>query len=159
MIGPLAKIIRTSNLFKNVLRYFGKVWHKSKLWLLWFDWLTALCIFTPLPCNASFLIIKYSCVSEEHNNVLFFFRRNFNKALCKSIFLVSLHSGPLPPQLTLFPLPTTCTVDDFQHLRFGNSQSPNKFTGKPKTQIKIYIYIAHHPPIYKVNGTAQYLPR
>ena len=38
----------------------------------------------------------------------------------------------VPLQLTLLPSPTTCGVDDFQCLRFGNSQSPNKFTGKPK---------------------------
>ena len=28
--------------------------------------------------------------------------------------------------------PGMCTVDNFQHLIFGNSQSPNKFTGKHK---------------------------
>ena len=27
-----------------------------------------------------------------------------------------------------------CAVDDFQRLRFGNSQSPDKLTGKPKTK-------------------------
>ena len=42
----------------------------------------------------------------------FFFRHNFSISLCKNIFLVSLHSRPLPlarspPQLTLFPSPTT----------------------------------------------------
>ena len=46
MIGPLAKIIRTSNSFKNVLRYFGKVWRKSNLCILWFDWFIALYSFT-----------------------------------------------------------------------------------------------------------------
>ena len=53
------------------------------------------------------------------------------------LFLVSLQSGtsPLvfkPPQLTLYPSPTTSAVDNFQNLGFDNSQSPDKFTGKPK---------------------------
>ena len=83
MIGLLAKIIRTSNSFKNVLRYFGKVWRKLNLCILWFDWLIALYIFTPLPRNASFLIVKHSCVREELSDVVFFFRHNFNRSLCK----------------------------------------------------------------------------
>ena len=94
----------------------------------------------------------------------FFFRHNCNKSLWENIFSVISHSctTPLvraPPQLPLFPSFTTCAVDDFQHLRFGNSQSPVKFTGKPKTQINIYIYIAHHLPINEVNGITQYLLR
>ena len=52
-------------------------------------------------------------------------------------FWVSLHSftrplGCAPPQLPLYPSPTTCIVDDLQRLRFSNSQSPDKFKGKPK---------------------------
>ena len=100
------------------------------------------------------------------NSVIFrfLFRHNCNKLMWKNVFLVSLHSctSPLvraPPQLPLYPSPTTYAVDNFQHLVFGNSQSPDKFTGKPKTQINIYIYITHHLTIYKVNGTSQYLPR
>ena len=67
----------------------------------------------------------------------FFFRQNCNKPLRKNIFLVILHSRPsylvrAPPQLTLSPLPTTCAVDNFQRLIFGNSQSPDKFTGNTK---------------------------
>ena len=50
-----------------------------------------------------------------------------------------------------------CAVYDIQHVIFGNSQSSDKFTGKPKIfshptssqeslkqQINVYIYIAHH---------------
>ena len=37
-----------------------------------------------------------------------------------------------------------CAVDYFQQLRFGNSQSPDKFTGKPYIKMNVYIYIAHH---------------
>ena len=67
----------------------------------------------------------------------FFFRRNCKKSPWNNIFLVSSHSctSPLvssPPQLPPPPSPTTCAVDDFQRLRFGDSQSPNKFTGNPK---------------------------
>ena len=93
--------------------------------------------FTPLPRNASVPIIKHSCVREELSDVVFFFRRNFNKSLCKNIFLVISHSRPLPlvgapPKLTLLPSPTTCAVENFQRLRFVNSQSLDKFTGNPK---------------------------
>ena len=72
MISPLAKIIRTSNLFQNVPIYFCKVWRMSKLCILWFDWLLSLYIFTPLPRNTSFLIVKHSCVREELSDVVFF---------------------------------------------------------------------------------------
>ena len=93
--------------------------------------------FTPLPCNTSFLIVKHSCFREELSGIVFFFRCNFNKSLCKNIFLVSLHSRPLPlvhapPQMILSPSPTTCTVDYLQPLIFGNSQSTDKFTGNPR---------------------------
>ena len=70
--------------------------------------------------------------------MLFFsFRRNFNKSLCKNIFLESSYLRPLPlicvpPQLKISPSPTTCAVDYFQCLIFINSHSPYKFTGKPK---------------------------
>ena len=37
-----------------------------------FDWLIALYIFTLLPRNASFLIVKNSCVREEVSDVVFF---------------------------------------------------------------------------------------
>ena len=144
MIGPLAKIIITSNSFKIVLRYFGKVWRKSNFFRLWFDWLIALYLFTQLPHNASFLIVKNSGVREEFSDVVFFFQRNFKKSVCKNIFLVSLHSRTFPlvrahPYLTISLSPTTCGVDNFQCLIFGNSRSPNKFTGKPK--------IVSHPTI------------
>ena len=137
MIGPLSKITRTSNYFKNVLIYFGKVWRKSNFCIWLFDWLISLYLLSLLTCNASFLTVKNSCVREEHSDVVFFFQRSFNKLICKKIFLVISHSRPLPlvrapTQLTLFPSPTTCAVENFQCLRFGNSQSTNKFTGNPK---------------------------
>ena len=61
------------------------------------------------------------------------------------------------------------TVDNFQHLIFGNSQSPNQFTGNPK--IVIHLTSVQDSPkhksrftftlstIYEVNGTARCLPR
>ena len=113
------------------------------MYIIKYDWLIALYLFTPLSRNTSFPIIKHSCVREELSDVVFFFRQNFNKSLCKNIFLVSLRlcTSPLvcaPPQLTLSlhlpPLqrPIICAVDNFQRLIFGNSQSPDNFTGKPK---------------------------
>ena len=104
MIGPLAQITRASNSFKIVLRYFGKVRRKSNVRIIRFDWLTVLNILTSLPHNASFLIVKQSCVREELSDV--------NKSLRKNICLVSLRlcTSPLvcaPPQLTLFSSPTT----------------------------------------------------
>ena len=103
-------------------------------------------------CNTSFLIVKKSCVREEVSDV--------NNSLCKNIFLVSsrLCTSPLvhaPPQLTLFTSPTTpstprhvCGIQ-FQTLEI--LQSPNKFAGKCKTQINIYVYI------YEVNDTATWV--
>ena len=80
---------------------------------------------------------KKSGIREELSDVQFFFRQNCNKSLWKNIFLVSFHlhtshlvSAPL--QLIFSPSPTTCEVDNFQPLIFGNGQSPEKFTGKPK---------------------------
>ena len=126
-----------------------------------YDWLIALYLFISLVCNAIFLIIKI-VVSGKNTVILrFIFRYNCNKSLWKKIFLVSLHSctSPLvcePSQLPLLTSPTTCEVDYFQRLIFGNSKSPDKFTGKPKTKINIFIHIAHHLPIYEVNGTSWY---
>ena len=69
MIGLLDQIFRALNSFKIVLRYFGKVWRKLNFCILWFDGLRALYIFTPLPCNASFLIVKEICVGEELSDI------------------------------------------------------------------------------------------
>ena len=86
MIGPLAKIISTSNSFKIVLIYFGKVWLKSNLCILLFYWLIYLFLFSPLPLNASFLIVKHSCVREELIDVVFFFRHNFKDHCAQTYF-------------------------------------------------------------------------
>ena len=40
--------------------------------ILWFDWLIALYLFIPLFRNASFLIVKHSCVREELTDVVLF---------------------------------------------------------------------------------------
>ena len=73
-----------------------------------------------------------------------------NKSLCKNIFLVSsrLRTSPFvraPPQLTLFTSPTTPSTP--RHTRGRQFptlyiwQSPEKFTGKSKTRINVYVYI------------------
>ena len=147
MIGSLSKIIRASNSFKTVLRYFSKVKRKSNVYIIRFDWLIDLYLFISLFRNASFLIVENSGVRKEVSDV--------NKSLCKNIFLVGLRlcTSPLvcaPPQLTLFTSPTTPSMP--RHVRgrqftmLAIWQSPEKFTGKRKTQINVYvyIYIAHH---------------
>ena len=73
--------------------------------------------------NASFLIVKNSCVKEELIDLSLFFRHNSNRSLCKNIFLVSSHSLPLPlvhapPQLTLFPSPTIFRLCPFPTIYF-----------------------------------------
>ena len=85
---------------------------------------------------------KKSGVREEVSDV--------KKSLCKNIFLVSsrLCTSPLvcaPPQLKIFPSPTTPSTP--RHVRGRKFptldiwQSPDKFTGKRKTQIIVYVYI------------------
>ena len=72
------------------------------------------------------------------------------KSLCKNIFFVSsrLCTSPLvhaPPQLTLLTLPTTPSTPWHMHSRQFSTleiwQSPDKFTGKRRTQIYVYVYI------------------
>ena len=64
--------------------------------------------------------------------------------------LVHLTFVCAPPQLTLFTSPITPStpwhVRGIQFRTLEILQSPNKFTGKCKTQINIYVYIyfAHH---------------
>ena len=117
------------------------------MYIIIFYWLIALYIFTPLVCNASFLIVKISGVREELSDV--------NKSLCKKIFLVSsqLCTSPLvcvPPQLTLFTSPTIPSTPRHVHSRQFPTleifQSPYRFIVKRKTKINIYvyIYIAHY---------------
>ena len=83
-----------------------------------FDWSIALYIFTLLPRNASFLIVKTVVSGKKSAMLWFFFRQNFNRSLCKNIFLVSSHSCPLPlvrapPHLTLSPSPNTLLLCPF----------------------------------------------
>ena len=85
---------------------------------------------------------KHSGVREEVSDV--------NKSLYKNILFVSsrLCTSPLvraPPQLTLFTSPTTPSTP--RHMRSRKFsmleiwQSPDKFTGKRRTQIYVYVYI------------------
>ena len=84
-----------------------------------------------------FLIIKKVASGKNSFIFCFFFRHNCNKSLCKNIILVSSHSctSPLvraPPQYKNLTSSTNYALDDSQRLRFVNSQSHKKFTGKPK---------------------------
>ena len=112
-----------------------------------YDWLIALYLFISLVRNTIFLIVKNSGLREEVSDI--------SKSLCKNIFLVSLRlcTSTLvyaPPQLTLFTSPTTPStprhVRGRQFPKLEIWQSPEKFTGKRKTQINVYvyIYISHH---------------
>ena len=85
---------------------------------------------------------KNSGVREEVSDV--------NKSLCKNILFVSsrLCISPLvraPPQLTLFTSPTTPSkprhVRGRQFSTLDIWQSPDKFTGKRRTKIYVYVYI------------------
>ena len=89
--------------------------------------------------NASFLIVKNSCVREELIDLTFFSRHNFNRSLCKNIFLVSSHSRYLPlvrahPQLTLPPSPTNFRLCPFL------STSPS--TEAPLERLTSWIILA-----------------
>ena len=75
MIGPLDQFVTASNSFKIVQRYFGKVSRKSNVRILRFNWLIGLYLFLSLVCNASFLIVKNSCVREELSDVVFFIQK------------------------------------------------------------------------------------
>ena len=86
--------------------------------------------------------LKNSGVREEFSGV--------NKQLCNNILLASsrLCTSPLvnaPPQLTLLTSPTTPSTPrhmrDRQFPTLEICQSPDKFTGKRKIQINIYVYI------------------
>ena len=121
----------------NFLRYFGKVLRKWNVCTIRYDWLIALHIFISLVRNTSFLIIKNSGVREELSDVVFFLQTQMQQiTLEEHIFgeftPVHLTFGSCTSPSALFPSPITCAVDYFQRLRFGNSQSPDKFTGKPK---------------------------
>ena len=105
--------------------------------IIQYYWLIALYLFISLFRKANCFIIINIDFREELNYPPFSLQTKLQKSLWKNIFLVILYSrtSPLvsaPPQLTCFPSPTTCALDDIQRLIFDNSQLPDKFTGKPK---------------------------
>ena len=147
MIGPLAEFVTASNSFKIVQSYFGKVYRKSNVCIIQFNWLIGIYLVLSLVRNASFLIVKSSCVRGRSQ-----WRQQIT---VQNIFLVSLRLciSPLvcaPTQLTLFTSPTTpSTPRHMRGIQFRTLeilQSPDKFTVKRKTQINIYVYIyfVHH---------------
>ena len=66
---------------QNILIYFGKVWRKSNVSIIQYDWLIALYIFISLVSNMSCLIIKSSGVREELSDLLFFFQTQLQKII------------------------------------------------------------------------------
>ena len=129
----------------------------------------ALYYFTPLPRNASFLIVNHSCVREELSDVVFFLLTKLQQTTVQEYLfgeftLAHLTFGFCTSPTDTFPLTyhpfnrrAMNTLDDFQRFIFGNIQSSENFTGKPKSvshptssqeilkqQINVYIYIVHH---------------
>ena len=136
----------------------------STIWLV-----NSTLYFFPLVRNASSLIIINSCVREELSDIMFFLQPQLQQITVGEHFFVQFKRAHLknicaPPQLTISPSPTTCAVDYLQRLIFGNSQSPENFTGNPKivNQPTSSQEIWKHKPtftftlcnIYKVNDTA-----
>ena len=108
MIGPLAKIVRASNLFKIVLRYFCKVRRKSIVCILKFDCFVALYLFISLICNADFIILKNSGVREELTDVVFFLETQLQQITVQEpVFcefaLTPLTFGPCTSPTDSFP--------------------------------------------------------
>ena len=123
MIAPLAKFVRASNFFKIVLRYFGKVRHKSNVCIILFDWLIALYLFILLPRNASFLIVKTvvsgknSLMSKNH-----YARTScwWVRACAPHLWFVQLPNWSFSLHLPPLQRPGMCAVDNFQRLIFGS---------------------------------------
>ena len=118
MIGPLEKFVRASKLSKIVLRYFGKVWRNSKVCIIWFNWLIALYFFTLLPCNSIFLIVK-KLYQGRTQLCCVFLRKQLQQINVQEHIFGEFALGPLtfglctPPQLALFPSPTTLCMCSF----------------------------------------------
>ena len=99
MIGLLARFSRASIFFKIVPGYFDKVERNSTVCIIRFDWLIALYLFTLLPRNTSFLIVKNCCVREELSDVVFFLQTqlqqiNVQEHLFGEFALAPLTFGP-----------------------------------------------------------------
>ena len=142
-------IIRTAFSCKNVLRYFDKVQRKSNVCIIRFDWLISLHLFISLFHNTIILIVK-TVVSGKNSMMS---TNHCARSSCwwvcafaPHLWFVHLPNWYLSLHLPPLQHPGMCMVDNFQRLRFGNSRSPDKFTGKLKTEINIYvyIYIVHH---------------
>ena len=95
MIGPLAKFVTASNSFKIVQRYFGKVKRKSNVYILRFNWLIGIYLFMSLVRNASFLIVKNSCVREEIVDLPFFLQTQLQQITVQEHIFGDLALAPL----------------------------------------------------------------
>ena len=74
--------------------------------------------FYPITLQHEFTNCKTHLCQLKISDVVFFFRHNFKRSLFNNIFLVSSHLCPLPlvrspPQMTLFPSPTTFRLCTF----------------------------------------------
>ena len=125
-----------------------------------FDWLIALYLFTPSPCNTSFLIVKNSGVREEVSDV--------NKSLCKKHIFGVFALMHLTFALCTFPTdtlhftyhpfnsPSMCAIDNLQRMRFGSLPTSSQESVKHKST---FLFTFQLCTIYGVNGTAKYIER
>ena len=124
MIGLLAQFFRASDFFKIVLRYFSKVYRKSNVCKIRFDCLRTLYLFTWLPCNTIFLIVKNGCVREELIDLPFFSSdATSTDQFARTYFwwvrtLATLTFGPCTSPTDTFPLhlPLSVCVHSYQRV-------------------------------------------
>ena len=135
MIDQLSQIIRASNSFKIVLGYIGKIWRKSRCVYYDFIGCELYIVFTPLPRNASFLLKKHSCARGELGDVKNHCARTYFWWVCACaphLWFVHLPNWHFSLHLPPLQCPWHVRSRQFQRLIFGNIQSPDKFTVKPK---------------------------
>ena len=75
--------------------------------ILRFNWLIGLYLFLSLVCNTSFLIVKNSCVREEHIDLLFFLQTQIQQITVKEHIFGEFALAPLTF------VPCTSPTDNF----------------------------------------------
>ena len=148
---------RTAFSCKNVLRYFGKVWHKSNVCIIQYYWLIAIYLSIWLVCNAGFLTVN--TVVSGKKSVM-----STNKCARTSCWLVRacaphlwfVHLPNWHFSLHLPPLqrPGICVVENFQRFRFGSLQKISQIRVK---QESTFMFTFTLRTIYEVNVTALYI--
>ena len=157
MIGPLAKLVRASNSFKIIPRYFGKVRRKSNVCIIQFDWLIVLCIFISLVHNASFIIVKTVVSGKKSVMSTNHFARTscwWVRACAPHLWFVQLPNWNFSLHLPPLQRPGICAVENFQRLIFGSLLKSSQERVKQKSTFTFTFTLR---TIYEVNGTAQHI--